>query len=465
MHKFCRKHSQTIFRKDLLSAVDTLRRILRKTKAPIPWVALLIFPFSGHAEAWSLRTAIDTAVANSPDALAALIRIEGAEASLQEASSMGKPQGYLKGSYLQTDSPMLAFGSILNQRAFSFDLNFNNPGTIDNFNTTAMVGVPLYTGGRVSSGKRAAAAGVTAAEFDEVAARHQLIAQTVKAYLTIRKAIEAVSAVEAGVKAYTSATKNARLRFEAGQMLKADLLSLEVQLAQTKEQLLEARHFQTLAERTFIFVLGLPADGERVLLVENDPGIELILEPESLSYQARPELQALLEREKAAQEMKEVAGGARQPTVSGFASVQYDHGWQTNRSGESWLAGVAVDLNVFDGGKTTSNIKQAEAQLSELREYIRKAELGIGLEVEQARLALVLTRDRVSVTGLALQQAEESAALSRARFETGALLTTELIGVESRLIEARMRRAVALADEVIAIAELRRAVGFIPIQY
>lgn len=464
MHNIRRKHSQTIFGKDLLSALGTLRRNLKKTKGVIPWVALLMLPYYGHAEVWNLRAAIDTAVANNPDALAALKRIDGAKASLGQASAMGKPQVYLKGGYLQTDSPMMAFGSILNQRAFDFDLNFNNPGTIDNFNTTAMVGVPLYTGGRVSSGKRAALAGVTAAEFDEVAARHQLIAQTVRSYLNIRKAIEAVSAVEAGVRAYTSATKNARLRYDAGQMLKADLLSLEVQLAQTKEHLVEAKHFQTLAERNFIYVLGLPADKETVLLAENDPDIELIVEPESLSYLARPELKALLEREKAAMEMKEVARGGRQPSVSGFASVQYDHGWQTNKSGESWLAGVAVELNVFDGGKTTSEIKQADAQLAELREHIRKAELGIGLEVEKARLALVLARDRVSVTGLAMQQAEESAALSRARFEKGALLTTELIGVESRLIEARMRRAVALADEVIAIAELRRAVGFMPIQ-
>jgi outer membrane protein TolC len=162
--------------------------------------------------------------------------------------------------------------------------------------------------------------------------------------------------------------------------------------------------------------------------------------------------------------MKEVASGARRPTVSGFASYQFDHGWQTDHSGESWLAGVAVDLNVFDGGNTTAKVRQADAQLSELREYIRKAELGIGLEVEQARLALALARDRVTVSDLALLQAEESASLSRARFEEGALLTAELIGVEGRLMEARMRRAMAGADEVIAISELRRAVGFTPIQ-
>ena len=109
-------------------------------------------------------------------------------------------------------------------------------------------------------------------------------------------------------------------------------------------------------------------------------------------------------------------------------------------------------------------MRQAEAQLAELRQHIRKAELGIGLEVEQARLAVELAKDRVAVTELAQAQAEESASLSRSRFEAGSLLTAELIGVEGRLMEARMRSAVALADQKIAIAQLRRAVGVSPIQ-
>jgi outer membrane protein TolC len=67
------------------------------------------------------------------------------------------------------------------------------------------------------------------------------------------------------------------------------------------------------------------------------------------------------------------------------------------------------------------------------------------------------------VTAQAVEQAEESAALSRARFEKGALLAADLIGVESRLIETRMRRAVAGADERIALAELRSALGLTPL--
>ncbi|MCB1124746.1 MAG: TolC family protein, partial [Verrucomicrobiae bacterium] len=95
-----------------------------------------------QAQPWNLQRAMDTALANNPDLKVAVTRLDQSKAMLEEAESMGMPQVSLKGSYTQTDSPMMAFGSILNQRAFNFDLDFNDPGTIDNLNATAMVGIP-----------------------------------------------------------------------------------------------------------------------------------------------------------------------------------------------------------------------------------------------------------------------------------------------------------------------------------
>jgi outer membrane protein TolC len=123
------------------------------------------------------------------------------------------------------------------------------------------------------------------------------------------------------------------------------------------------------------------------------------------------------------------------------------------------MAGVSVDLNVFDGGQTSGRIRQASAELAQAKEMLRKAALGIGLEVEQARLAHEEAVERLAVSARAVEQAEESAMLTRARFEKGAVLVSDVIGVEGRLIEARMRRAVAAADERIALAEWRCALG------
>jgi outer membrane protein TolC len=412
-----------------------------------------------RAEPWTLDRAVDTALKNSPDARIARERVEGAQAMIDQARAAWYPQLSLQGRYTETNSPMMAFGSILNQRAFNFGLDFNQPGRIDDFNATGTVAYNLYSGGRASAGLAAARGGALAAGQDVHAAQQQLGFEVVKAYLGIRKAREAVAAVEAGVKAYEAAVAAAQARFDAGQLLKADLLSLEVQLAQTRADLAGARHGAALAGRAFLFVLGLDTTGETVELASADPSLERMAMPDTRDFSRRPELLGLQERVRAAEAMVRAARGGRLPTVNAFASYQYDRGWQLNRAADSWLVGVSVDLNVFDGGQTSGKIRQSTAELAQVKEMLRKATLGIGLEVEQARLAHDDAGERLAVTARAVDQAEESAALSRARFEEGALLTADLIGVEGRLIEARMRRAVAAADERIALAELRRALG------
>jgi len=416
-----------------------------------------------RAEPWTLDHALEVALKNSPDARIARQRVAGAEALTEQAQSAWYPQISVQGRYLETNSPMMAFGSILNQRAFNFGLDFNDPGRIDDLNATGTVAYNLYSGGRAAAGLAAAKNGARAAAEDLRAAQQQLGAAVVKSCLDIRKAREAVAAVEAGAQAYTAAVAVAQARFDAGQMLKADLLSLQVQLAQTQENLAAARHGAALAERAFWFVLGLDPAGGPVELAPDDPALARLTAPATGDFSRRPELVGLQERVRAAEAMVRAARGARQPTVNAFASYQYDRGWQLDHAGDSWLAGVSVDLNVFDGGQTGGKIRQATAELEQAKEMLRKATLGIDLEVEQARLAHDEAVERLAVTARAAQQAEESAALSRARFEKGALLTADLIGVEGRLIEARMHRAVAVADERIALAEWRRALGLDPL--
>ena len=412
-----------------------------------------------HATPWTLDHALETALKNNPDARLARQRADAADTMVEQARSAWYPQVSLQGRYMQTNSPMMAFGSILNQRAFNFGLDFNHPGQIDNLNATGTVGYNLYGGGRPTAGLTAAHSGVRAAEADVRAAHNQLGAAVVKSYLDIHKARQAVGALEAGVKAYEAAVAVAQARSDAGQMLRADLLSLEVQLSQTREQLASARHGAALAERAFNFVLGTENPAASVELTENDPALERLLVPATADFSGRPELLGLQERVNAAEAMLRAARGGRQPTVNAFASYQYDQGWKLDRHGDSWMAGVALDLNIFDGGQTSAKIRQSTSELAQVKEMLRKATLGIGLEVEQARLAHVSATERLSVTDQAVAQAEESASLTRARFEKNLLLTADLIGVEGRLIEARMRRAFAAADERIAVADYRRALG------
>ena len=81
----------------------------------------------------------------------------------------------------------------------------------------------------------------------------------------------------------------------------------------------------------------------------------------------------------------------------------------------------------------------------------------MNLEVEQAQLNLNASAERLAVGGKAVEQATESATLTRNRFEQGLALPTQLIDSETALVTARVRRAEAESDQSIAVAALRKA--------
>jgi outer membrane protein TolC len=199
-----------------------------------------------------------------------------------------------------------------------------------------------------------------------------------------------------------------------------------------------------------------------VTLAEDDRTPErltLASEPTPGTLAGHPEQVAWNNRIEAADRQVAVAGAARRPTVGAVASVQHDRGWRRDGSGESWSAGVAAEWALFDGGETRARIRQAEAERDAARAGASQNELGLHLRLEQALLAHRLAREQVDVARRAVAQADESARLSRERFAAGALLSAELIGVETRLVDARLQLTQAEAAERVASADLRRAAG------
>lgn len=96
-------------------------------KLPLAFVTgMLACAFAAQAaDIWTLERSLDYALANNPDARIAQQRIAAAQAGLEQANSAFWPKLQVQSSYTRTDNPMLAFGSILNQRSYSSSLNFN----------------------------------------------------------------------------------------------------------------------------------------------------------------------------------------------------------------------------------------------------------------------------------------------------------------------------------------------------
>lgn len=407
----------------------------------------------------TLADAVAKARENSPEARIADARVALSRAVKTGADASALPHLTLESGYMQTNSPMNAFGAILNQGTFDSSLNFNKPGQIDSLNTGLYLRQALFTGGRIRSGMAAAKAGMEAAEADREAALLGLDMEVVRAYFSIRQAESSVKALEAAMAGYDENLRVAKLREDAGQLLKTERLNLEVQRARTKSQLLAARQQVDLAKASFAVLLGLPAD-EAPALAANDATVNAIAAPATLSENVKwPELDAMDRRVEAARQQLSAARAARMPTVGAYAGVEDARGWRRDGNGQAWTAGVSLSMTLFDGRETGAKIRQAQASLDEAEQTRRKVELALQLRLRQARINHDVAVNQLDVCRQQVEQADESARLSRDRFSAGSLLSTELIGVETRLTDARVQLAKSEANERVALAELRTALA------
>ncbi|MBU2537319.1 MAG: TolC family protein [Proteobacteria bacterium] len=448
------------------SHIGNSRRIL----AVLRKVALLavccvlpaVFPHGVQAreasvipEAWTVRNAVRFAARNNPDSRMARSRIEAAQAAITMEKSSFYPRLDLNSRYEQTTNPMYSSGNILNQGAFNNTIDFNNPGRTDTLNTGIQLGYRFFNGGRDLAGLKAAEAQAVSSQMELAAVQSQLAFEVVRSFQLIIQAEEFIKTHQSALDAISASLNVAQARYQEGVLLKADLLDLEVQQSKAQEALSRTSHNLEISRRIFLSLLGL-ADGP-VILNQAQGCVQEI--PPSVEHDQRYEIKSMEALILAAKARVRQAESGYYPSLDGYAGYDVDKGYVTDGSGDSWQAGVKLQFNLSEGGRTSAEIARTSAMLAEAQERKRKTELAISLEVKQAEFALQDASQRLQVTEKSVAQAEESARINRLRFTEGTLLSSNLIEVENRLTDARMRRIVAETSQRIAIADLRRALG------
>lgn len=417
-------------------------------------LALAIAPARAAEPPISLAEAIAEAQVHNPDTVLARRRITLAGAAITQADAMVWPKLALRSSYQRTDNPVGVFGTALNQRSFHPGLDFNNVPAADNLNVAGVVTAPLFTGGRIPAEREAAREMRAAGTHALAAVQNQLAFEVARTFFTIQKSRAFIEAAEAAVHNFEENLTIARKQLEAGKALRADVLDIEVRLAQSREELVQARNANELARHALANLLG--REGELPDVTADTPPMPT---PAETTQPHRPELDALRRQHTAAQAAIRSARAGFKPTVRAFATAEHNHGWQFNGNGDNYTAGLRVDWNLWDGFLTRGKVDEARAKADIVHEQQRRLRLAIGLEVQQARLNLKAATERVTVSGKAVELAAESVQLTRVRFEQGLALATQLIDAETALTGARVRLAQAESDQHIAVAALRKALG------
>lgn len=427
-------------------------------------VATQVVAVAGEESVITLDECIQSAYENNPGLRAAGEKAAGAEAGFRLAGSQALPVLSLNETITKTNSPVMSFMSVLSQERFTLGLmnSINEPDDITNFNTKLSLQIPVFNGGKVRAGRKMAGHAVEAVKQEQERKRQEVRMNVVQAYLDALLAQEGLIVADEAFKTAEAHVKMARDHMEAGTVVKSDVLSAEVRLAQIEEMKLEAENMVELSRAALFHAMGVPQDSSSVLdaksLMFRDDSFEL----ENLIKNAkvgRAELKMLAAYGQVGDAAVDFAKAGRKPSFN--LMVQYDMDGQDplDKDGESWFAGAVLSMNIYDGGRTLNATEQARSGRNETN--MKRDELlqGIELQVRQAFLELSTAKKKIAVTSKAVEQAEEALRIVENRYSNGLTTIVEVLKSETELTEANLRQVSALHDYAVGFEKLKYATG------
>ena len=407
----------------------------------------------------SLPESITAALENNPGLQAAMYRVDAARAAQTAARAAYLPTGFVGANYSLTDNPTHAFMMALNRRAFDIrdpNLDFNNPDDTDHLRLTAGVRYPLLHPERRTA-RAVSRLGVEAEQHATDAYQNTLIYMVMEGYYRGLQARDAVGVQEDAVKSLEESLRVARERLDAGAAIITDVLNLEVQVAQARENLIRARYGLELAVAALNTTIGVELLTAETLTA---PGDEIPMLPAAApaAVDQHPELQAVQVLLGIRDEELRGARSAYAPTISAFGSLDWDSDVSSDFE-QSYLVGVMAEWEFFDGFRRRSQTRKAEAQRSATAAAWEEARSQLLLNMKQAHIRASEAFERLDVARASEESAERALAITRDQYEQGAATLADLLTAQSGLTAMQTRRTAAFYDYLTALANQARAQG------
>lgn len=425
-------------------------------RAPIAAALLLAATAALGASALTLREATAAALEKNPAAAAARAREDAARTRLSEVRATWLPRVDVTETSTRSNDPVFVFASLLQEGRFQFDpVTLNDPDPLRANRLALNVRYTLFDQFRRLDAAQQARNGVAVSAFgaDEIAQR--LRAETIRAFYGVAVAEAKRSVAADAVRAGEAEAKAIRDKFEQGLIVESDLLATEVQLAEFRQQEIEAEGDAAIARATLAILLQRPV--VEAIAIEGDVpsrtfGSVALEEALARGLEARGVVHAAQGAAANATLDLRMARAARLPRVDAFAN------WSRTGSNPDHTVAVIATMELFDGG-TRARIAAARAGADAARAEESAARDRASMEIVTAWHRAHAAGERVTVAAKSVTQAETATRIVRDRYEHGLTTITEQLRAETALVRARLGLLAARYDAVTNHAELLRAMG------
>ncbi len=405
---------------------------------------------------YDLPTVVQTALKNHPSLRGVEAQVDAAQARRKQAAAGYAPKVNATLGFTQLDDAPTFTVSPLGTITF---------GEKSNKQVSLTLQFPLSTGGKLEGMNRQARAGVEAVESVLARQRQKVATDATIAYFNVLKARGFVKVAADQLKALESQRNSIARMLERGVATRIDLLRAETAVSAAQEMLTKAKNGEAAATAALANSmgmregLGLKVKGsfdEQASTINHQPSTIADVVAEAL--RSRPELRQVGANREVAEAGVQVARSGQKPSVGLFAQYDAERPTFMPRTGK-WSAGVALTMNLSDGGATKAEVAQARAQIAQVAAALEELRNGIALQVTAAFLNVQSAKERLATTEKAVTTAEEGVRLIRLGYENGVNTITDFLAAQAELTKAQNDRVTALFDLRVAEAELQYAIG------
>ncbi len=430
---------------------------------------LLVFVFgqatAGRAQeekiTLTLEKSISLALSQNPYYLASQERVDAASSRVREAAAQFFPSLNAQALHnLDEKVFVLEFPSFIPggrpqrvavdfTRDYQFSLNFS---------------LPLFTGGRLSSGYRSAKYNLMSSEEAVRQTSQETVFNVKRGFYNYLLTKELVKVSEEALDLAEKLLQNVKNMAEVGMASRLDLLRGEVRVANLKPPVIQAKNNVALAEISLKTLLGLDVSQpvDIVGKVTYEP-VEVNLD-ESLAKALanRPELNQLDYQKKMASEMARIARADYFPTIAISGNYNY---WADflNFKRDNWQNfysfNLVLNIPIFNGLSTPARVAESKALIREL-EFNQKGLINtIKFEVQSAFLTLNQAQESLLSQEKNIDAARESVRVAELNYAEGLVTILDVGSAQVALSEAQINYLRAMYDYVISLAQLEKAMG------
>ena len=291
------------------------------------------------------------------------------------------------------------------------------------------------------------------------ATKQDIVLNTKTAYINYLDKKNALETYNSAYILFQEQYEDSKHRYEQGLIAKNDLLQVQVNMSNAKQNVVKAQGDLKISSFTLSNILGGMDLSKEKIEDLDEKSLQSFTYNEEL-LENRSEIQALLLNLKSIKELEKSTNSGYYPKID--ATVSHNKYFDElskkveDKQENQNIAKINATWNLYNGGYDSSQNAIYKTKYLSATSLLNKTKLDIKLQYENAKSNLQVSSENLETSKLALLQAQENYAIVKNRFLEGISTSTDLTDANYLLTQAKQGYNRAYFDKYLAISTLDR---------